>query len=108
MKRQSIQAIAIVVVASLSVLVSIARAQQDRFTLNAANGVAFSEFKGYDSWQAIAPSQTDDGVKVITGNTVIINAYRGGIPGNGKAVPDGAMMAKIEWSKKKNTASPMP
>jgi hypothetical protein len=105
MKRQSIQAI-VIVGASLSVLVSMASAQQDRFTLKAANGVAFSEFKGYDTWQAIAPSQTDDGVKVITGNAVMINAYRAGIPGNGKAVPDGAMMAKVEWSKKKNPASP--
>jgi lipoprotein signal peptidase len=60
MKRQHIQAI-VIVLASLSVVVSVAFAEQDRFTLKAANGVAFSEFKGYERWQAIAPSQTDDG-----------------------------------------------
>ena len=29
----------------------------------------------------------------------MIAAYRDGIPSNGKAVPDGAMIAKIEWAK---------
>ena len=105
MKRQHTSAI-VILVASLSAGVSVAIAQQDRFTLKAANGVAFAEFKGYDTWQAIAPSQTDDGVKVIAGNPVMITAYKDGFPGNGKAVPDGAMMAKIEWAKKKNTLSP--
>ena len=33
---------------------------QDRFTLKAANGIAFSEFRGYDAWQLVATSQPDD------------------------------------------------
>ena len=33
---------------------------QDRFTLKSANGIAFSEFRGYDAWQLIATSQPDD------------------------------------------------
>ena len=49
-----------IVVACLSVVVSVASAQQDRFALKAANGVVFSEFKGYEGWQETAPSQTDD------------------------------------------------
>jgi hypothetical protein len=106
MKHQNIRAI-VITVASLCVVVSMAvAAQQDRFSLKAPNGVAFSEFRGYDTWQAVAPSQTDDGVKVIVGNTVLINGFKEGIPGNGKPVPDGAMFAKIEWSKKKNSQSP--
>ena len=51
-------------------------------------------------------SQTDDGIKVIVGNPVMINAYREGIPGNGKPFPEGSKIAKIEWSKKKNPVSP--
>jgi hypothetical protein len=93
-------------VASLLAVVGMAVAAQDRFTLKAPNGVAFSEFRGYDTWQAVAPSETDGGVKVISGNPVLINAFKDGIPGNGKPVPDGAMFAKIEWSKKKNALSP--
>ena len=33
---------------------------QDRFSLKAANGIAFSEFRGYDAWQLVATSQPDN------------------------------------------------
>ena len=105
MKRQHIRALAIIL-AVLSAAVGVGFAQQDRLALKALNGVAFSEFRGYETWQAIASSQTDEGVKIIAGNAVMMDAYRAGFPGNGKPVPDGAMMTKIEWSQKKNTLSP--
>src|SRR5262249_42192524 len=35
-----------------------------------------------------------------------INAYREGVPANGKLFPDGSKITKIEWSFKKNDASP--
>jgi hypothetical protein len=81
-------------------------AQPDRYTLKAPNGLAFAEFRGYDAWQTVAPSQTDDGIKSIVANTAMINAYKQGIPENGKPFPDGSIVAKIEWTKKKNAASP--
>ena len=34
---------------------------------------------------------------VILGNPAMIDAYKAGIPGNGKPFPDGAKMAKIHW-----------
>jgi hypothetical protein len=55
-------------------------AQQDRYAVKVPNGLAFSEFRGYDAWQTIAPSQTDEGLKAILCNTVMINAYKAGIP----------------------------
>jgi hypothetical protein len=105
MKGKAITAIAITV-ALLAVLGSMAVAAPDRFTLRAPNGVAFSEIRGYDTWQDVAVSQTDDGLKVIVGNPVMINAYKRGIPGNGKPFPEGSKIVKIEWSKRKNPASP--
>jgi hypothetical protein len=87
-------------------LVSVAFAAQDRATLRVPNGLALAEMKGYEGWQVIAPSQTDDGLKAIVGNPVMIQAYKDGIPGSGRAVPDGAMMAKVEWSKDADPASP--
>jgi hypothetical protein len=57
MKRQLIAAM-VVVSASLFV-VGITLGAQDRFTLKAPNGIAFSEFKGYDTWQTIASSQPE-------------------------------------------------
>jgi len=104
----------IVIVAASILVVGITLAAQDRFTVKSPNGIAFSEFRGYDAWQVIAPSQTDAAlgcmtapcIKSINGNAAMIKAFKDGIPGNGKPFPDGAMMAKIEWAKTSNTASP--
>jgi hypothetical protein len=109
------QYIGSIVIAAASILVvSLTLTAQDRFAVKSPNGIAFSEFKGYDAWQVIAPSQTDEAagcmvgecVKAIVGNPAMIKAYSDGIPANGKPVPDGAAIAKIEWSKESNPASP--
>jgi hypothetical protein len=105
MKSKNVPAIVIVVV-SLSVLLSMALAAEDRFTVKAPNGIAFSEFRGYETWQDVAVSQTEQGIKAILGNPAMINAYKEGIPGNGKPFPDGSMIVKIEWTKKKSAESP--
>jgi len=81
-------------------------AQQDRYTLKVPNGLAFSEFKGYETWQTIAVSETQTSVKAILGNPTMINAYKEGVPENGKLFPEGSKAVKIEWLKKKNTESP--
>jgi hypothetical protein len=52
-------------------------------------------------------SQVEDGLKVIAANTAMINAYRQGIPGNGKPFPDGSKIVKIEWSQKKKPEVPL-
>jgi Cytochrome P460 len=36
----------------------------------------------------------------------MIEAYRAGVPGNGKPFPDGSRIAKIEWKPKKSTEAP--
>ena len=43
------------------------------------NGPAFSDFRGYENWQNVAVSQTENGLKVIAANTAMIKAYRNGI-----------------------------
>lgn len=83
-------------------------AQQDKYTLQVPNGLKFSDFRGYENWQVVAVSQTDDLLKVMVANPTMMDAYRAGIPGNGKAFPDGSKIAKIEWKPKKNTESPFP
>jgi len=104
-RSQRIPAIAIVA-ASLAVLGGIALAAQDRYTLRVPDGLAFSDIRGYETWQDVAVSQVENGLKVIAGNAAMIDAYREGIPGNGKAFPDGSKIVKIEWSQKKNPESP--
>ena len=97
---------AVVMITFFTAAVSMTLAAQDRFTLKSPNGIAFSEFRGYDTWQSVAPSQTDDGLKAILANPTMIDAYRQGIPGNGKPFPEGSAIVKIEWARKKNAASP--
>jgi hypothetical protein len=85
---------------------TVAISSQDKYTLKVPNGLAFDEFKGYESWQTIAVSHNGDKLAVILGNPAMIDAYKAGIPGNGKPFPDGAKMAKIHWIAKKNLAEP--
>ena len=105
MKRIPFRVIASVAV-SLAVLGGVALAAQNRHTLKVPNGLAFSEFKGYETWQNVAVSQTETSLKVIAANDVMINAYRKGVPGNGKTFLEGSKIVKIEWSSKKNAESP--
>ena len=85
---------------------SAAQTTEDKYALKVPGGLAFSEFKGYEGWQAISMSATDGMVAVILGNKVMIDAFQAGIPENGKPFPDGAKMAKIHWNSKKNPDFP--
>jgi hypothetical protein len=105
LKGTNIRAIVITVL-PLVVVGSLALAQQDRYTLKIPDGLAWSEFRGYEDWRDVAVSQTETSLKVIAANDAMINAYRDGIPGNGKPFPDGSKITKIEWSFKRNTVSP--
>jgi len=96
----------LIIVTLLAMLGGIGIAQQDRFTLQVPNGLSFSDFRGYEAWQDVAVSQTETSLKAIVANDVMINAYREGIPGNGKHFPEGSKIVKIEWAQKKNTESP--
>jgi Cytochrome P460 len=98
----------IMIIAVLAgVLGSMAVAAQDKYTLKVPNGLAFSEFRGYENWQNVAVSQTENGIKVIVANPAMIKAYRDGIPGNGKRFPDGSKVAKIEWTSKRVRSPPI-
>ena len=106
MRREHIAAL--VLLAAFIFVVTLTLAAQDRSSVKVPNGLSFADFKGSDAWQTIAPSQTPEEVKAILGNAVMIKALKDGIPGNGKPVPDGAMMTKIDWLKQSNAVSPYP
>ena len=109
MKSKNITAIVIIVVL-LAVMGSMVLAAQDRYTLKVPNGLAFSEFRGYEKWQVVAISQSEGLglISVILANPVMIDAYQAGVPGNGKPFPDGSKMAKIHWKPKKSAEAPAP
>jgi hypothetical protein len=104
MKRTSMvtAAIATVWVAVLGLVIS----AQDKYSVKVPGGLSFSEFKGYESWQAISISRNERVVAMILGNPTMIEAYQAGIPANGKPVPDGAKMAKVHWLPKPNAFFP--
>jgi hypothetical protein len=49
---------------------------QDRYSLKVPGGLAFSEFKGYETWQVISVSHNGDKLAVILGNPTMIDAFK--------------------------------
>jgi len=88
------------------VLMGIALPAGDKYTVQVPGGLAFSEFKGYESWQTISVSRGEKVIAVIVGNPKMIEAFQAGFPANGKPAPDGAKMAKIHWTPKENEFLP--
>ena len=78
----------------------------DKYDLKVPNGLAFSDFSGYEDWPAVAISENGGLIAVILANAPMIKAFKEGSPGNGKPFPDGSRMAKIHWTPKKNEAAP--
>ena len=93
--------------ASIAVFaVGAAISAQDKYTVQVPGGLGFAEFRGYEDWAVIATSENLGMVAVILGNPAMIEAYKQGVPDNGKPFPDGARMAKIHWKPKKQEAYP--
>jgi len=80
----------------------------DKYSVKVPGGLAFSEFKGYETWSLVSISQNGKLVAAILGNPTIIEAFRAGVPGNGKPFPEGSKMAKIHWVPKQNESAPGP
>jgi len=80
---------------------------QDKYSLRLLpNGLPFSDWKGYESWQFVSVAQTDERLKAMLANPTMIDAYKAGVPANGKKFPDGSKIAKIQWKPKKSTQAP--
>ena len=73
--------------------------------LQVPGGLAFADFRGYEDWQVVAVSHNGDKLATILGNPALIEAYRAGIPGNGKPFPDGAR-SENHWTAKKDESQP--
>src|SRR3974377_685317 len=96
-----------IVGAALTLLIGLSTAaQQDRYSRNVPEELAFSEVKGSDTWEIIAVSETKTSVKAILGNPTMIDAYKAGVPENGQLFPEESKTVKIEWIKKKTPEPP--
>jgi hypothetical protein len=83
-------------------------AAQGKYALKAQNGLSFSEIRGYETWQVIAPSYRTDKkeLRVILGNAVMVDAYQNGIPRDGRPFPEKSIVVKIAWSERKSPDFP--
>jgi hypothetical protein len=79
---------------------------QDKYTLKTPSGIAFADFKGYEDWSVVSSARTDEVLKVIVANPIMIKAYKAGVPGNGQPFPEGSKIAKLQWKFKKSTEAP--
>lgn len=79
---------------------------KDKYSVKVPGGLSFSEFKGFENWEAISVSANEKAVAVILGNPTMIAAFKSGFPANGKPAPEGARMAKIHWAPGKNQFFP--
>ena len=92
----------------LAVLSGAAISAQDKYTVQVPGGLSLSECRGYEDWPDVAVSHLEDKINVIVANPAMIDAYRAGVPDNGKPFPDGSKIVKIHWKPKKSTEAPDP
>jgi hypothetical protein len=110
MKRTSFSTtmnIAVLLTVSIVVLGSVALAAQNRSTLKVPNGLALSDFKGYENWQYVAVSQTEMAIKIIAANPAMINAYRNGIPAMARTFPRAPRLARSSGPQKRTLSPPI-
>jgi hypothetical protein len=102
MKRKS----RLLITAALAVSCVTAVWADDKYSLKSPDGVAFADFRGYEDWAVVSSARTDEVLKVIVANPIMIEAYKAGIPNNGQPFPDGSKIAKLQWKPKKSTEAP--
>ena len=79
---------------------------KQKYSLTSPGGIAFADFKGYEDWSVVSSARTDEVLKVIVANPMMIKAYKEGVPGNGKPFPEGSKIVKLQWKPKKSTDAP--
>ena len=79
---------------------------KEKYSLISPDGVAFSDFKGYEDWSVVSSARTEDVLKVIVANPEMIKAYKSGSPAEGHFFPEGSRIVKLQWKPKKSTEAP--
>jgi hypothetical protein len=75
----------------------------DKYSLKSPDGIAFSDFRGYEDWPTVSSARQAEVLKVIVANSAMIKAFKAGVALNGNAFPEGSKIVKLQWSPKKDT-----
>ncbi|HXX70873.1 MAG TPA: hypothetical protein VEI55_01160, partial [Candidatus Acidoferrum sp.] len=73
MSRKDMISIGITAI-GLAVISAAGIAAQDKYTVKVPGGLAFSEFRGFEGWQAVSASMDGGLLAVILANPVMIDA----------------------------------
>src|SRR5437763_11122471 len=98
--------IIVIIAVLLALLGNTAVHAQDKYSLISPDGVAFSDFRGYEDWSVVSSAHQEEVLKVIVANPEMIKAYKSGSPGDGRFFPDGSKIVKLQWKPKKSTEAP--
>jgi len=79
---------------------------KDKYSMISPDGVAFSDFRGYEDWSVVSSAHQEEVLKVIVANPEMIKAYKSGSPVDGHFFPEGSMIVKLQWKPKKSTEAP--
>ena len=79
---------------------------QDKYTLVSPGRNRVRRLQGLRGLVGGVVRPHDEVLKVIVANPTMIEAYKAGVPGNGKPFPEGAKIAKLQWKPKKSTEAP--
>ena len=80
--------------------------REDKYSLISPDGIAFSDFRGYEDWSVVSSARQEEVLKVIVASPAMIKAFKAGIPGNSQTFPEGSMIVKLQWKPKKSTEAP--
>jgi hypothetical protein len=64
-----------------------AQGKFDKYTLKSPNGIAFSDFRGYEDWAVLSSARTDQELKVIVANPGDDPGFQGRLAGQRPAFP---------------------
>ncbi len=67
-----------------------------------------AECRGCEDWPADAVSHPEEKINVVLVNPAMVEAYRAGVPGNGKPFLDGGKTAKIHSRTSRSDADAGP
>ena len=113
--RRAVTQIAAVTIAAATSMLAIVGAalnaqgrEDEKYSLRSPDGIAFSDFRGYEDWAVASSARTEEVQKVIVANPAMIEAFRAGNPGTDRNFPEGSKIVKLQWSQKKSTEATFP
>jgi hypothetical protein len=99
--------VTVIIAVLAGVLGSMALAAQDKYTLKVPNGLAFSEFRGYENWQNVAVSQTENGIKVIVANPAMSRLTGTAFPVTASTSPTAPRLRRSSGLRKRIRSPPI-